>query len=157
MYRPGHLPQHVFVLVTQLLEQCRSNLSIRRLVMDHAVQVEVVRNDVSHCLCVCSRTGSTTPDSIVDLRQFIRDSIGNIGSGGSSAVGSQYHSILEVDCHTGCCQYIGSKKRKGIDSLGCNAHIDVPRLRTKEVSTLCILNLKHLKLIKTYLTSPFFK
>ena len=95
------LPQHILVLIAELLEQSRSHLCTGGLIVCDPIHVEMVAHNICHCLSVCSRTGSTAPKGVMDLCQFVGDSIGDVCSGGRPTVCAQDHTILEVDGHTG--------------------------------------------------------
>ena len=95
------LPQHILVVIAQLLEDGGGGLCSRRLVVVDAVHVQVVLDNVCNCLGVCGRAGSATPDGIVDLSEFVRNTVGNVSTGGGSAVCAEDNTILEVDGHAG--------------------------------------------------------
>lgn len=59
----------------------------------------MVGDDVCHGLGVGGRAGTAAPNGVVHLCQFVGDSIGNVGTGGGSAVRAENYAILEVDCH----------------------------------------------------------
>ena len=101
-----YLPQPVFIIITQLLEQGRRRLGsgsafalpmVSRIL--HAVQTEVVGDNVGDCLGVGSRTGPTAPDRIVDLGQLIGYTVGNVGACGGTGVCAEDDAVVEADCH----------------------------------------------------------
>ena len=67
------------------------------------------------------------------LCQFVGDSVGNVGSGGGSAVGAEDDSVLEVDRHAMIQSEGVPRDGRGIIELRWT-HIEVPRLAKEEVS-----------------------
>jgi hypothetical protein len=56
-------------------------------------------DDIRDSLGISCAARPAAPDSVVNLCELVRDSVGNICSRGRSAVCAQYYAILEVDCH----------------------------------------------------------
>lgn len=82
------LPQLVLVVVAELLEDSCSCLCSWLLIVRDGVCVEMVLYDVCHSLCVCCGSRPTAPDGIGHLCELVRDTIGDVGSSGGSAVSS---------------------------------------------------------------------
>lgn len=112
----------------------------------------MVRNNVRHGLCISGRTGSATPDGIMDLCELIGDSIGNVSTGRCPTVRPQYNTVLEVYRHAKCGTgvLVDRVSMAAVDIT----HIDVPRLKEE------MLDAGHQQTIEihgTYLTSPLFR
>jgi hypothetical protein len=80
----------------------------------------VVGDNVCHSLGVCGRTRAAAPDGVMHLCQFVGDSVGNVGTGGCSAVSTQDDTVFEVDRHAvgllmGCLEMV-------IRELQLNSH-----------------------------------
>lgn len=82
-----HLRKLVLVGVAKFLEQRCCRLCSRGLVVGGAVHAQVVLDNVGHRLCVGCRTGSAAPDGVVDLCEFVRDSVCDVCSGRRPTVG----------------------------------------------------------------------
>jgi hypothetical protein len=96
-----NVPQHILVVIAQLLEDGGGGLCGRSLVVVDAVHVQVVLDNVCNCLGVCGGTGSTAPDGVVNLGEFVGNAVGNVSASGGSTVCAEDNTILEVDGHAG--------------------------------------------------------
>lgn len=97
-----YTPQHLLIRITQLLEQRSSGLRRRLLTVHDAVLVEVVSDDISHGLGVCGGTAAAAPYCVVDLGEFVCDSVGDECAGCGAAVCAEDYAVFEVDGHAVC-------------------------------------------------------
>ena len=95
----GKVPQLVLIIVTQLLEQRRRRLHARRLIVCDPVHAQMVLHDVGDGLSVGGGARAAAPDCVVDLGQFVRDAVGDVGAGGGARVGAKDDTVGEVDGH----------------------------------------------------------
>lgn len=93
------IPQHVLVLVTQLLKDGSSRLCGGGFIVLDSVHVQVILDDVGYGLSVCGGTGSAAPDGVVDLGELVGNTVGNVCTSGGSAVCAENDTVLEIDGH----------------------------------------------------------
>lgn len=80
---------------------------------------------ISDCLGVGRRTRPTTPNRIVDLCEFVGDSIRNVRASRGAGVGAENHAVFKGDGHSRIIFCQASPNRIG----GQEACMDVPRLK----------------------------
>ena len=61
----------------------------------------MVLHNVGDGLGVGGGTGAAAPDGIVDLGEFVCDTVGYVGAGGSAGVGAEDDAVGEIDGHAG--------------------------------------------------------
>lgn len=59
----------------------------------------MVLDNVCHRLGVSCRTRPTTPYFVLDLRELVCDSVGNVCTCGGSGIGTENDAVLERDGH----------------------------------------------------------
>jgi hypothetical protein len=73
------------------------------------------------------------------LREFVADSICNVGASGCSTVCAKDDSVFEVYCHTERRQHIMQKRNPYEATAGSwTAYIEVPRLHNNLLAKACI-------------------
>lgn len=91
------LPQAVLVGVADLLEDGSGRLCGRGLAVAHGKHAELVLYDIGHGLCVGGRAGTAAPDGIGNSGQLIRHSVGDVGAGRRSRVGTYTYGVIVSD------------------------------------------------------------
>lgn len=84
----GHSRQTILVRVANLLEDGRRRLRHGRLSVTHGEHAELVLNNIRDGLGVGGRARAAAPYCVVDLREFVGYSVGNIRAGRGSGVGA---------------------------------------------------------------------
>jgi len=65
------------------------------------MKLQVVADNVSNGLRVCSRTGAATVNVIRDLGQLVRKAVGDVGTGTGTGIGTDDDAAVELNGHNG--------------------------------------------------------